>query len=217
MRIITLTEIHRILENTKKESHKAIFLFMYLTGVKIGEAIEIKKRDIIDNNHLKVEGRIVFLDSFIFRNYIGKNIEYFLPFRKFGGIRMLQISFKNVLKKIGLFERWSLDDLRKGFFVRCLAEGKDTSEICYLLGIKNKQFNSLRKIISLNEQVSKKDRDFILKRDNYTCQECGDNSKEIELEIDHIIPLIKGGSNNFNNLQTLCKVCNLNKRDKLLK
>jgi len=77
------------------------------------------------------------------------------------------------LKKIGLFERWSLDDLRKGFFVRCLAEGKDTSEICYLLGIKNKQFNSLRKIISLNEQVSKKDRDFILKRDNYTCQKCG--------------------------------------------
>ena len=213
MRIITLTEIHRILDNTKKESHKAIFLFMYLTGIKIGETMEIKKSDVLDNNHMKVGRRIVFLDSFIFRNYIGKNIDYFLPFKRFGGIRMLQISFKKVLEKIGNFEKWSLDDLRKGFFIRCLAEGKDTSEICYLLGIGKKQFYSLRRIISLNEKVSKKDRIFIFKRDKFKCVWCGKMDREIELQIDHIIPLIKGGSNNLNNLQTLCKDCNLEKND----
>ena len=213
MRIITLTDIHKILDNTGKESHRAVFLFMYLTGVKIGESMKIKKSDIIDNNHLKVGSRIIFLDSFIFRNYIGKDIEYFLPFSKSFGIRAVQISFKKVLKKIGGFERWSLDDLRKGYLVRCLAEGKDTSEICYSLGIKEKTFDILRKIVSLNEKVSKKDRDFIFKRDNYTCQECGKSNKEVELEIDHIFPASKGGNNSLNNLQTLCKVCNLKKRD----
>jgi len=40
-------------------------------------------------------------------------------------------------KKYGVLGETWRDDLRKGFFVRCLAEGKDTSEICYLLGINS--------------------------------------------------------------------------------
>lgn len=215
MRIITLTDIYRILDKTKKESHRAIFLFMYLTGVKIGETIKIKKSDMIDDNHIRVGGRIVFIDSLIFRSYIGRSLESFLPFNKFCGIRALQKSFKAVLMKIGRFKKWSLDDLRKGFFVRCLAEGKDTSKICYSLGIKHKQLYSMRKIISLNGSISKEERELVFKRDNFTCKYCGRNSKEIGLEIDHIVPIMKGGSNELGNLQTLCKDCNNEKLDKV--
>ena len=61
-------------------------------------------------------------------------------------------------------------------------------------------------------------REEIKKRDNYMCCNCG-NGTEIEpnllLEIDHIIPISKGGKTKVNNLQTLCWKCNRSKGAKL--
>lgn len=55
----------------------------------------------------------------------------------------------------------------------------------------------------------------IFKRDNFTCQYCGKTVKDgIKLHVDHMIPLIKGGSNNRTNLITSCQKCNSEKRDK---
>jgi hypothetical protein len=53
----------------------------------------------------------------------------------------------------------------------------------------------------------------VLARDNWTCCSCGRSSKEegITLEIDHITPRSKGGTGNLDNLQTLCKKCNIGK------
>ena len=52
----------------------------------------------------------------------------------------------------------------------------------------------------------------ILERDNFTCQKCGIKSDFAALEIDHILPVILGGTNNEKNLQTLCYKCNMEKR-----
>ena len=57
----------------------------------------------------------------------------------------------------------------------------------------------------------------VLKRDNYTCQSCGQSparNNEVELEIDHILPVSQGGTNQIDNLRTLCKKCNQGKKDK---
>jgi 5-methylcytosine-specific restriction endonuclease McrA len=51
----------------------------------------------------------------------------------------------------------------------------------------------------------------VLNRDRYKCVFCGRNSKQIDLEVDHIIPFSKGGSNDSSNLQTLCFDCNRGK------
>lgn len=67
--------------------------------------------------------------------------------------------------------------------------------------------------------MTKKLREFIKNRDNFTCCSCG-NSTHVEpnllLEIDHIIPVAKGGCTVEDNLQTLCWKCNRKKSDKIL-
>ncbi len=67
--------------------------------------------------------------------------------------------------------------------------------------------------------MTKKLREFIKNRDNFTCRNCG-NSTHVEpnllLEIDHIIPVAKGGCTVEDNLQTLCWKCNRKKSDKIL-
>lgn len=61
-------------------------------------------------------------------------------------------------------------------------------------------------------------REKIKQRDNYTCKQCGasiKNEPNLLLEIDHIIPLSKGGITCESNLQTLCWRCNRKKSNKI--
>ena len=52
------------------------------------------------------------------------------------------------------------------------------------------------------------DREAILKRDCYTCQNCDKwKQKKWELEVHHVIPRSKGGSDDPTNLVTLCVEC----------
>lgn len=54
-------------------------------------------------------------------------------------------------------------------------------------------------------------RHFILSKSGYRCIECGATKDETTLHIDHIKPISKGGSNELDNLQVLCRKCNLSK------
>jgi len=53
----------------------------------------------------------------------------------------------------------------------------------------------------------------VMKRDKYRCVYCGASGNEVELEIDHIHPISKGGSNHMSNLTTACRLCNQSKSD----
>ena len=56
----------------------------------------------------------------------------------------------------------------------------------------------------------------VFKRDKFTCQYCGKSAPDVILEIDHIIPVSKGGSNDIMNLVTACRECNRGKTNKNL-
>ncbi len=59
-------------------------------------------------------------------------------------------------------------------------------------------------------------REKIMIRDNYTCQLCGKYMPdEVGLQIDHIIPIAKGGKTVVSNLRVLCSKCNASKSDKI--
>lgn len=55
----------------------------------------------------------------------------------------------------------------------------------------------------------------VFKRDSFCCRICGATAKDgAKLEVDHIIPVSKGGKSTLNNLQTLCERCNRGKGTK---
>ncbi len=59
--------------------------------------------------------------------------------------------------------------------------------------------------------MTSKLRQRINERDNFACKKCGvslEQEPHLLLEIDHIIPIAKGGMTAEDNLQTLCWRCN---------
>ena len=64
--------------------------------------------------------------------------------------------------------------------------------------------------------ISKGVRFDVFKRDSFKCQLCGATAPDVLLEIDHIHPVAKGGTNDITNLITACQPCNAGKSDKTL-
>ena len=62
--------------------------------------------------------------------------------------------------------------------------------------------------------VTTKLRLVVFARDGHVCVQCG---AQPPLELDHIIPVARGGSSELNNLQSLCKPCNRKKGASLLR
>lgn len=60
----------------------------------------------------------------------------------------------------------------------------------------------------LYEKMRKIVRDRILKKCGYKCVQCKSTEN---LEVDHIIPLARGGKHNEKNMQILCRSCNRKK------
>lgn len=78
---------------------------------------------------------------------------------------------------------------------------------------------TLREYHSKNQRklATRELREQIMKRDYYTCQLCGKYMPdEVGLQIDHIIPVAKGGKTVASNLRVLCSKCNGSKSDKVL-
>ena len=66
--------------------------------------------------------------------------------------------------------------------------------------------------------ISQKLRFEIFQRDKFTCQYCGKSKDDdnVKLELDHIIPVSAGGTDDYHNLTTSCKKCNQGKSNKII-
>lgn len=100
-----------------------------------------------------------------------------------------------------------------------LKEGNDG--ILYSEGLKEQlsllktpKENRAPRLHSMNFQLWKSMRSFVFERDNYTCSYCG--KRGIKLEVDHIKPLSRGGTNDYSNLTAACVRCNRQKANKSL-
>ena len=74
--------------------------------------------------------------------------------------------------------------------------------------------NISRTATKTNRNINLRLRFLVMKRDDFKCRICGRSpatTQGIELQVDHIIPWSKGGETTIDNLQTLCRDCNLGK------
>lgn len=54
----------------------------------------------------------------------------------------------------------------------------------------------------------------VLARDGFRCVYCGATAKTTTLHVDHLVPVVKGGTDDMVNLVTSCAECNLGKGDR---
>ena len=68
----------------------------------------------------------------------------------------------------------------------------------------------------MRKNLSKKLRFEVFKRDQFQCAYCGAHPPSVVLQVDHIHPVVDGGTNDIDNLITSCQPCNLGKGTILL-
>ena len=125
-----------------------------------------------------------------------------------------------------------LDPIRKKFFEKCVNEfnpdncpeyiPESVSELsCNIFGhicpvvFVGESITETSEKRRKGRYISFKAKIRVVRRDNYTCQECKRHLKDDEVEFDHIIPVSKGGSSEEHNLRLTCYDCNRDKLDKI--
>ena len=99
---------------------------------------------------------------------------------------------------------------------------KDVKEMCLKTNVvfKNQSFASLvsqlrNRFENATRYVfNKTERESIYNDCNKKCNHCNKDLKKTEMQIDHIIPLVVGGTNDIDNLQILCKPCHFSNTKK---
>lgn len=111
----------------------------------------------------------------------------------------------------------------------CAYEGKGRSSLCNTCYDKHqKTFRRIqrvrRKAFERNVKSENVNPIKVFERDNWTCKLCGIKTPKSKRglnelnspELDHIIPISKGGPHVYTNVQCLCRSCNMKKSDKLI-
>lgn len=120
------------------------------------------------------------------------------------------IDWKKAMVK--LFSETSPVDVVKFYDDFKIRTVNDEYEVPAVLVIRNRYVKYKRKA---SKQTGF--RKYVYVRDNFTCQYCEENFFESELTVDHVQPKSRGGSNEWENLVTCCKKCNIKKGNRLPK
>lgn len=82
-----------------------------------------------------------------------------------------------------------------------------------LIAINSRRIGAqeVRTVKHKRKSLSKRLRFNVFKRDGFTCQYCGAHPPMVILHVDHIVPVVEGGSNDIDNLVASCEPCNIGK------
>ena len=205
-----------VASNAERQPFK--YLCKYF-GIKSDEETLENFENILNNFSAAENGKQMLLAE---KKEIIKSIETNIPFL------IKKLSMKKLEKKLGFEDIDLSDSYFPKFVFQYISPAGNSS---YSTEIKLDINNMERFIRYLAEKVKFKKsvegqrklmtqrlRQEIKERDHYTCQSCGvsiTDEPHLLLEIDHIVPVSKGGLTEESNLQTLCWKCNRKKSNKI--
>lgn len=167
----------------------------------------------IEKNNIKNSFKVVSFNNKI-PIYLIKNVENIL----ITSVLLSRFSIKFYKNKIIIFENEVLNNLSEAKLknrINTIINEKEKDKT-FKLFLKLKTKNIKNRIRGINIKTRYK----IFQKDNFTCNYCKSQGMRSGgnaiLTIDHIIPIQYGGSNEENNLQTLCIKCNIKKSDNIL-
>ena len=147
--VLSKNEVNKMFESTLNLKHRLILMFLYYTGIRVDEAVNLQWKDIDFQRgtvHLKTakggKERVVFfhekLKSFI--EYFNLKKDWFVFLSNFGrkyNKRTVQTIVKNASKKAGIIKNVTPHTLRHSFATHLLEAGADIRHIQKLLGHSN--------------------------------------------------------------------------------
>ena len=144
--VLNKEEINKMFESTINLKHRLVLMFLYYTGIRLNELVNLKWEDIDFQRctiHLKTakgeKERVIFfhekLKSFI--EYFNLKSESFVFLSNLGkkyDKRTIQLIVRNAAKKSGIIKRVTPHTLRHSFATHLLEAGADIRHIQKLLG-----------------------------------------------------------------------------------
>lgn len=187
-------------------------------GIKANEENLSQVEEILNNFEAAEDGKIRLQKE---KTRIIESIKTEIPF-------LIRAFSKRLDSKLGFEEIDMSDSYFPEYIFQYTSSGGNASMRCSVvfdLDNLNKFVMLLSEKIKFRKSIAgqralmtSKLREKIKERDNYTCKICGasvENEPNLLLEIDHIIPVSKGGLTTEDNLQTLCWRCNRSKGAKI--
>lgn len=207
----------QVCANAQKQPFKYICKYF---NINTDEITLGQFEDILNNFSAAEEGKILLKNK---KDSILNSIKTDVP------AIITRLFAKDLEKNLG-FQEISLNELFfPQFIFRYISSGGNagtqftvTMDIPMLerfIGFLDENIKRRKSAAGQRKLMTAKLRTYIKERDNYTCKQCGNSiTKEpnLLLEIDHIIPIAKGGLTEDCNLQTLCWKCNRSKGSKVV-
>jgi len=105
----------------------------------------------------------------------------------------------------------------KSFYQFKIAYDMEEMKSYGAIGVSDYVQNPVGGGIIITDTIDPLLKEVVLRRDNYQCVCCGKvKARGVRLEMDHIIPVTLGGETTLDNLQTLCKECNIQKGSNII-
>lgn len=205
-----------VCDNARKEPFKYICKYF---GIKADEATLARFEEILNNFSAAEDGKVALKNE---RSAIMGSIQNEVP------VLIRKLGAKRLEKNLGFDEvDFSTLYFPKYVFQYTSAGGNTGTSYDIVMDLDNLN----RFVVFLSEKVkfsksaagqralmTSKLRQHIKERDHFTCCACGLSTSQepnLLLEIDHILPVSKGGLTTEDNLQTLCWRCNRSKGNKI--
>ena len=94
---------------------------------------------------------------------------------------------------------------------QCKCTCKQVLKSCEVRRRRSKVSQSTVSSLAIRLRLKPKTKFDVLMRDDFCCVYCGRKPPDVQLHVDHVVPVSRGGLNDLSNLATACVECNLGK------